>query len=430
MPKKISNCSEFQELVSQTGVRAIAIDLRGTLTRPPRHQNLARAAIDVGIPEKLAYEVDRITPGQVKSAFRQHTRVRDWTLVSLLQFLLNLEDRGYSLDASKFDSMHSDIVDEYISESKALVSDSQFAYLIDGMRKQGVLCALASDGPSWREALMLNELFPSFGISGVKAFGSDSFGCNKLSPNYYRGLCAALGVQPNECLVLGDRMDKDIRSAVDAGCPVLFIAGPNVPTHEVNYAESLADICPAPTSRLANGVLFGRFQPFHNEHLRFVRHALERTELLTIGITQPMVALAPEDDKQRSSISSNPLPYWLRKRLIERVIEGEGIASNRIEITPVFLRPEALSVLFEPGTRVLVTDVEAWSSEKIKLIESASLEIVKLDVGEKTISGEMIRSAIRSGSGARSRWRSLLPSHLLDTDIEQIEKHVRRRSSI
>lgn len=65
------------------------------------------------------------------------------------------------------------------------------------------------------------------------------------------------------------------------------------------------------------GLLYGRFQPFHNGHLYLIKKALESVDKLIIGIGSANVY----DD-------SNPFTYEQRKRIVETVIKHENIGDK------------------------------------------------------------------------------------------------------
>lgn len=72
--------------------------------------------------------------------------------------------------------------------------------------------------------------------------------------------------------------------------------------------------------KFKNGLLIGRFQPFHKGHLAAARFCLRRCRHLTIGIGSANIILA---DK-------NPFPAKARVRIIKAALKGEGIAVEKI----------------------------------------------------------------------------------------------------
>lgn len=69
----------------------------------------------------------------------------------------------------------------------------------------------------------------------------------------------------------------------------------------------------------------GRFQPFHNGHLKAIKGilSLHTNLLIIIGSTQ------------ESLTDKNPLSYEVRKKMIQSVLVDEGFDLNRVKIVPL-----------------------------------------------------------------------------------------------
>ncbi len=68
-------------------------------------------------------------------------------------------------------------------------------------------------------------------------------------------------------------------------------------------------------------VCLGRFQPFHNGHLKCVKEALNNSDKLLIVI----------GSSQESRTERNPFSLLERKTMIKEIFKNEGIDLNRIE---------------------------------------------------------------------------------------------------
>ncbi len=68
------------------------------------------------------------------------------------------------------------------------------------------------------------QLLAAKGLDGffVQVFGGDSFARKKPDPLPLLSTCAALGVMPDHCLMVGDSIN-DARAARAAGCPVALV---------------------------------------------------------------------------------------------------------------------------------------------------------------------------------------------------------------
>ena len=83
--------------------------------------------------------------------------------------------------------------------------------------------------------------------------------------------------------------------------------------------------------RVSSGMIHGRFQPFHNGHLEYLRGAAERSDEVFVGITNPDPQRIKEEatDPLRHLPESNPFTYVERLLMIEAVAKDEGIHRAR-----------------------------------------------------------------------------------------------------
>src|SRR5947207_1316712 len=84
------------------------------------------------------------------------------------------------------------------------------------------------------------------------------------------------------------------------------------------------------------GSAHGRFQPFHNEHLEYVRVAKQRCEFLWIGITQfdvTVSALNPLGAHREQPVN-NPLTYYERVKMITAALLAQGLKASEFGFIP------------------------------------------------------------------------------------------------
>jgi nicotinamide-nucleotide adenylyltransferase len=154
-------------------------------------------------------------------------------------------------------------------------------------------------------------------------------------------------------------------------------------------------------------MIHGRFQPFHNGHLEYLRGAAMRSDEVFVGITNPDPRrIKPEPaDPLRHLPESNPFTYTERLLMIEAVAADEGIA---VHVIPFPVNEPELWPAYVPGgvTQYLRLFSE-WGGTKLERLRAAGYDVVILDEGaEKEISGAEVREAIRSGG----EWEHLVPS--------------------
>ncbi len=91
---------------------------------------------------------------------------------------------------------------------------------------------------------------------------------------------------------------------------------------------------PAPYAE--TGVIHGRFQVLHNDHLTYLMTGMALCRHLVVGITNPDPLLTRDEsaDPKRSSPSANPLSYFERYVMARTVLEESGIESSRFSVVP------------------------------------------------------------------------------------------------
>ena len=154
------------------------------------------------------------------------------------------------------------------------------------------------------------------------------------------------------------------------------------------------------------GMIHGRFQPFHNGHLEYLRGAAAQSDVVFIGITNPDPARIKEEpsDPLRHLPESNPYSYVERLLMVTEVAHAEGIRAHAIPF-PVN-EPELWPAYVPEGVTQYLRLFSDWGGTKLERMREAGYEVVILDEGaEKQISGADVRAAMRVGED----WEALVP---------------------
>jgi len=156
-------------------------------------------------------------------------------------------------------------------------------------------------------------------------------------------------------------------------------------------------------------MIHGRFQPFHNGHLEYLRGAAERSDEIFVGITNPDPArIKPEpSDPLRHLPESNPYSYAERLLMVKAAAGDLGLDPMHVHVIPFPVNEPALWPAYVPaGVTQYLRLFSEWGGTKLERMREAGYEIVVLDEGvEKEISGADVRAAIREGRD----WQSLVP---------------------
>ncbi|HYZ18537.1 MAG TPA: adenylyltransferase/cytidyltransferase family protein [Gaiellaceae bacterium] len=159
----------------------------------------------------------------------------------------------------------------------------------------------------------------------------------------------------------------------------------------------------------ARGMIHGRFQPFHNGHLEYMRGAAAQCEELYVGITNPDPSrIKPEpSDPARHLPESNPWSYAERQLMVKAAAQDLGLDLAHVHVIPFPVNEPDLWRAYVPdGVTQFLRLFSDWGGEKLERLRAAGYEVVVLDEGaEKGLSGSDVRTAFREGGG----WESLVP---------------------
>lgn len=160
------------------------------------------------------------------------------------------------------------------------------------------------------------------------------------------------------------------------------------------------------------GVIHGRFQVLHNDHLEYILEGKRRCEHLVCGITNPDPCLTAEDssDASRSDPRSNPLTYFERYTLVRCVLEQAGIGPQEYSVVPFPVNfPRLYSHYVPLNACFFLTIYDAWGREKLRTFRALDLSTEVLwekDPEDKKISASTVRDRMM----AEDPWMHLVPS--------------------
>lgn len=156
------------------------------------------------------------------------------------------------------------------------------------------------------------------------------------------------------------------------------------------------------------GMILGRFQPFHLEHLRYFRLCREQSENVIVGITNPDPSTIVEDNANdhRHLAADNPLTFTERLIMIRDTLRSEGYEMERIIIVPMPMHnPERWRYYVPDGTVLFVVAYSDWERKKAERLRAAGYKVVEIDSLQKGMSAEQVRERFRSGAN----WEELVP---------------------
>ena len=170
-------------------------------------------------------------------------------------------------------------------------------------------------------------------------------------------------------------------------------------------------------------MIHGRFQPFHNDHLDYLKKALARCQRLIVGITNadPFEIEEEAASSHRHLRESNPYTFFQRLHMVRAALMGEGVDPERVILVPFSVHhPEKWPYYLPPAPLVVqyVRIFSQWEQTKVDRLRENGFTVEILDEGApKGISGVDVRQAMADGEG----WTKLVPKGVVQV-IEEVRQ--------
>ena len=164
-------------------------------------------------------------------------------------------------------------------------------------------------------------------------------------------------------------------------------------------------------SKDVNGFLCGRFQPLHFGHFEFIEAALERTNKLYIGITNPFFEAIEainyqSSDRGRGRPESNIFSFKERKRMIDSLMD-RYFGQKEYEVLECDLNQFNQIVKGLPDNTILMTTIyDIWGKEKLNLFKNSKRPTEVLWNRDKKITNAgHVRHHLMNGK----EWKTYVP---------------------
>jgi len=159
------------------------------------------------------------------------------------------------------------------------------------------------------------------------------------------------------------------------------------------------------------GVIHGRFQVVHNDHVRYLLSGKRLCRHLVVGITNPDPQLTRKEgsDLKRSDPSANPLTYYERYILIRSTLAESGLNPREFSVAPLPINLPELYQYYVPLDAVFFLSIyDDWGKRKLGYFQSLELKthvLREVPTAEKGISGSDVRNRMLRGEP----WEHLVP---------------------
>ncbi len=148
------------------------------------------------------------------------------------------------------------------------------------------------------------------------------------------------------------------------------------------------------------GIIHGRFQILHNDHLKFLLAGKELCKHIIIGITNPDPKLTKdhESNPHRSTTINNPLTYYERLVMIRDTLIENGVSLADFTIVPFPINIPELLKYYVPVDAVFFLSIyDDWGRQKKEFLENLGLNVHVLwevPLEKKGLSARDIREAM------------------------------------
>lgn len=162
---------------------------------------------------------------------------------------------------------------------------------------------------------------------------------------------------------------------------------------------------------IETGVIHGRFQILHNDHIKYIMAGKRLCSHLVVGITNPDPLLTRQEksDPARSDPLANPLTYYERYILVKTALKEEGLTLDEFSVVPLPINlPDHYHYYVPMDAVFFMTIYDDWGRQKRRYFESLGLNVHvlwEIPHEQKGISASDIRSRILSGRP----WEHMVP---------------------
>jgi nicotinamide-nucleotide adenylyltransferase len=159
------------------------------------------------------------------------------------------------------------------------------------------------------------------------------------------------------------------------------------------------------------GVIHGRFQVLHNDHLKYLLAGKDHCNKLVVGITNPDPRLTQFEnaDPKRSDPLANPLTYYERHTMVEAALVGAGIQRRNFIIVPFPINlPDRYAYYVPMDAVFFLTIYDDWGRRKLQYLKNmglATFVLWEVPPHQKGISGSQIRYRMAKGQP----WEHMVP---------------------
>ncbi|MDW7710032.1 MAG: hypothetical protein SCH98_06115 [Deferrisomatales bacterium] len=164
------------------------------------------------------------------------------------------------------------------------------------------------------------------------------------------------------------------------------------------------------------GVIHGRFQVLHRDHLRYLLAGRALCRQLVVGVTNPDPTRSRDRgaDPHRTAPQANPLTYYERQLMVRAALEAAGVPTAAFAVVPLPIDVPELYRYYVPLDAVFfLTIYDAWGRQKRSLFQGLGLRthvLWEVSPEQKGLSASQVRERMIRGEP----WEPLVPPPVAD----------------
>ncbi len=145
------------------------------------------------------------------------------------------------------------------------------------------------------------------------------------------------------------------------------------------------------------GVIHGRFQILHNDHLKYLMAGKKLCQHIVVGITNPdpFLTKAENADTGRNNSLANPLTYYERYILVNAALKERGLEPDQFSVVPFPINFPELYRYYVPMDAVFfLTIYDDWGKQKLRYFQKQGLKthvLWEIPLEKKGLSASEIR---------------------------------------
>jgi len=166
-----------------------------------------------------------------------------------------------------------------------------------------------------------------------------------------------------------------------------------------------------PEPEYNTGVIHGRFQVLHKDHLKYLMAGKRLCNHLVVGITNPDPFFTRREnaDPERDNPLANPLTYYERYVLVNTVLEEAALKPHQFSVVPFPINfPERYRYYVPMDAMFFLTIYDEWGRQKLRYFQKQGLRthvLWEVPRVKKGISGSEVRDLMIDGKP----WVELVP---------------------